>query len=697
MLNMKTSFGYVICFSLMLLSPMIQAQHKYDQPITSAVKVIANPKDNRITLRWAPTTSLAWVYGNQFGYTIQRITLVRSNTPLKAKEKIILSSYISPQPLAAWETEIRQNKYAAVAAQALYGKTFQINQPGGGGMMEMVNQAKESDQRFSFALFAADYSPVVAAMSGLGFVDDRVNYEEHYLYKVWVNMPDNRYPIDTGYVYTGLKEFRDLPAPPKPDVRFLDRQAVISWNYAYHNSTYIAYFIERSTDGRNFKSISSDPVVPAENTPKPTGIINVIDTLQDNNTTYTYRIKGISAFGETGPVSQSAEGRGKKSLSAAPAIRTVTVIGDSVIRVQWEYPSAVIDELSGFQIERSFAPKGPFKPISPVLLPASDEFIDSRPGVSNYYRVVAMNADDRTYSFPHLAQLQDTIPPALPTGVTGMADTLGVVFLQWNPNKETDLLGYRVYRANFDTHEYGQITVSPVSAPAFTDTINLKTLTRNVYYKIVAIDRHFNPSAFSEAVTVHRPDVLPPAAPSFHHIAYQPGNGIIVRWIRSASTDIRNYLIYRRTTLDQSWRLLTLLSDTASQFIDTQVQNKNMYEYSLVASDQSGLQSIPCAPVRITINDHSNKPIIEKFSAKVDTDNKQILLSWTYDAPEVQQFLIYRHGVDGRMRLYESVPSGILQFSDSHLTVNTHYQYSIKAVFRDGAHSPFSKVIKVLY
>jgi hypothetical protein len=70
---------------------------------------------------------------------------------------------------------------------------------------------------------------------------------------------------------------------------------------------------------------------------------------------------------------------------------------------------------------------------------------------------------------------------------------------------------------------------------------------------------------------------------------------------------------------------------------------------------------------------------------------------WSYDTPEVQQFWIYREDAEGRMRLLESVSPDVKQFSDKMLTVNTQYQYSIKAVFRDGAHSPFSKLVKVLY
>jgi uncharacterized protein len=672
------------------------AQQKPEQATVPAVRVIANPKENEIMLRWAPTTPPAWQYANQYGYTVQRITLVRNNVPLKVREKITLAQAIMPQPLAAWEAEVKKNKYAAVAAQALYGKRFEVSQQGS-GMAQMMNQAKESEQRFSFTLFAADYSPVVAAMCGLAFTDTHSDPNAQYLYKVWVNMKDSRYPIDTGYVYTGLKNHRPLPMPPQPEVQFMDRQAVISWKYALQGSTYIAYVIERSSGGAAFNSISSEPIVPTENTATPTGIIHVIDTLQGNGIAYTYRVKGISAFGETGPASPATTGHGKRSLSAAPAIRKITVVDNKQVTLQWEYPAAQIEELTGFQVERSFSPNGKFESVSPVLKPETNEFTDASPGASNYYRVAAMNAEDKTFSFPHQALLTDSIPPSAPRSISGTADTLGIVSLHWESNTEDDLLGYRVYRSNFDSHEYGQVTVSPLTQPFFTDTINLKTLTRNVYYKVVAVDKHFNPSKFSDAVEVQRPDVLPPSTPAFRTISYLPGKGVIIAWTASSSADIKQHLLYRRTTLDNTWRLVKAFTDTTSHFADTQVQNKNVYEYILVAADQSGLESKPAAPVRITVNDRSNKPPIDKFSAEAEEDKKQIRLTWRYDEADVLQFQIYRHGPDGKMRLFESVPATLYEFSDRQLTVNTQYQYSIKAVFRDGAQSPFSKVVKVTY
>jgi uncharacterized protein len=677
----------------------LPAQSGEATPGQAAIRVIANPRENKIMLRWAPTTPGAWEYANRYGYSLQRVTLLRGNTRVRVNNKVMLTQNLIARPLAAWETEVKKNKYAAVAAQALYGKTFQVTQQQS-NLTQLVNQVKERDQRFSFALFAADYSPAVAELSGLAFTDTQVNLDENYLYKIWVNMPDKKNAVDTGYVYVGLRDERALPVPQNPEIQFMDKTAIISWNYAYHAQTYIAYVVERAVagDGR-FTSITKDPIVPAENTPAPSGIIHVVDTLADNKIVFTYRIRGITAFGETGPVTPPLSGHGKKALSAAPAIKKVTVEDNVRVALQWGYPATVLSELTGFQVERAFSANGPFMPISSVLKPEVTTYTDLKPGGSNYYRIIALGMDDKSYSFPHLAQLLDSISPAPPVKLMASIDTTGLVTLKWNAGTEPDLLGYRVYRSNFKAHEYWQITTEPVYEPVFYDTINLKTLTQKIYYKVVAIDRHFNPSDLSAAVVVKKPDLLPPAAPAFTNIAYHGGKGIELQFMASTSADLKQHLVYKRTSADNSWRLGKIIpaSDRTGTFTDNDVSNKQAYEYRLIAVDSAGLESTPSTPIRISVNDRSNKPTPDNVLVKPNKDKMQIVLSWSYDLADVQQFRIYRKAEDGHLRLFASVPGNTLQFSDRQLTLNTQYEYTIQAVFADGAQSPFSKAVKIVY
>ena len=62
---------------------------------------------------------------------------------------------------------------------------------------------------------------------------------------------------------------------------------------------------------------------------------------------------------------------------------------------------------------------------------------------------------------------------------------------------KADLYGYRVFRANSKHEEFSQITVESVFYSHYTDTISLQTLTKKVYYKILAVDQRQNWSEFS--------------------------------------------------------------------------------------------------------------------------------------------------------------------------------------------------------
>ncbi|MCG8698275.1 MAG: hypothetical protein MI922_09495, partial [Bacteroidales bacterium] len=43
----------------------------------NAVHVISRPLKDSIILRWAPSDFITWQYGNQYGYMIERYTLMR--------------------------------------------------------------------------------------------------------------------------------------------------------------------------------------------------------------------------------------------------------------------------------------------------------------------------------------------------------------------------------------------------------------------------------------------------------------------------------------------------------------------------------------------------------------------------------------------------------------------------------------------
>ncbi len=73
-----------------------------------------------------------------------------------------------------------------------------------------------------------------------------------------------------------------------------------------------------------------------------------------------------------------------------------------------------------------------------------------------------------------------------------------------------DIRGFNVFYSNKPDHEFSLLTKTPLTDTVFRDTISLKTLTKKIYYKVVAVDYNSNYSKFSQILELKRPDVVPP-------------------------------------------------------------------------------------------------------------------------------------------------------------------------------------------
>lgn len=95
--------------------------------------------------------------------------------------------------------------------------------------------------------------------------------------------------------------------------------------------------------------------------------------------------------------------------------------------------------------------------------------------------------------------MRDTFPPATPAGLAAAPGT-GSIDLSWEPNTESDLAGYIVYRQPVAADGTlsgtpSRLTSTPVPAPAFSD---LTAVPGQMYsYRVVAIDSAGNQSALS--------------------------------------------------------------------------------------------------------------------------------------------------------------------------------------------------------
>ncbi|WP_034228257.1 fibronectin type III domain-containing protein [Aquimarina pacifica] len=661
------------------------------------VKVISVATKDAIKLRWGVTTPLAWKYANQYGYVIERKTIAIGDEILKEPiVKRLTVTPILPKPMMEWENFVDGNDNAAIAAQALYGEDFAVDmEEGGNALMQIINKAKVLEQRFSFALFAADQDYKVAEYSGLAYVDTDVKPNERYLYRVYTAIPEERIKVKFGGVYTGLSEYRPLPKPQEFIGIFKDKHALLSWNYKLLKREYTSYIIERSVDGTSFAKLNDRPLVNLnDKDEKSSERIFYIDSLPQNDKTYYYRIKGISPFGEVGPTSEVISGVGKAPLLHNPGIIEARLLPDNRSAViSWEFPEEGIETLDHFELFRSDMVNGKYTAVRSDIPKASRTITVTQLNTINYFSITAVGKDgSRRKSFPQMIQPVDDTPPAVPFGLIGTIDSTGVVQLQWQMNTEKDFLGYRVFRANLENEEFTQITIKPTPQNRFIDTIKIKNLNPKVYYKIQSFDKRYNPSNFSEVLTLVKPDVVPPTQPVFE--SFNAENGVIeLTWITSSSVDAAKTLIYRKEKgAETSWALIADINIPETKHRDTSVQSGITYLYTLVTIDESGLESEPITPLTIRSAKQTINPEIDKFDGLVNRDEKRIILQWKYKEGEINEFLLYRAEEDEKPTLYKVFTDQEEKFIDNNLKVNTHYTYLLKAVLDSGTSSPIKKI-----
>lgn len=667
-----------------------------------SLHAMAKSYGDSVVIRWAPGSATAWSLGNDSGYQVIRTDYSDPKHPVSV---LLTPKALLPMSLSQMKVHLdTANKYAAIAAQALYGNNFELTNVPPSTFAGKVSQGSSAmNFRFSFAMMSADFSAPVANALALRLVDRQVKKGGNYRYVIFSRGADKVYRVDSAEIFViNLKA--KTPSIPKGLKAFgFDRKIELHWNRRQLPG-YDAYYVQRSDDnGRSWHLLNKTPFFSPYNAPvvekkdslqrKIASVLRdhqvFFDSIPQNYKTYYYRISGLNAFGEQTSYTNDTVAVHGIDLTppSPPNIDSARNFSGNKIRITWTQQIQSPD-LAGYVVTRSNNARGPFYPIKNRLLSIKDtSFIDTAAIAHqpNYYVIVATDsAGNTSESLPKVAYLTDSLPPAPPTGVAGIIDSSGVVHLHWNKNKESDLKGYKVYYSYVPNYQFSQLTHFELSGNTFTDTIPMTTLNRKIYYRVVAVDRNNNHSNYSVTAELKKPIIIPPSAPTPGDI-YTDQSGAHIEWFESRSDGAAGYEIYRQekgkdwqpiARLDQDWERKSLL------FTDSTILPNTDYDYVAETIDSTGIHSVRSFDVHIRYALTHTLATPDAPQVLWDDKQKAVKISWKYEMDGNYFFILYKGLQNGLLVPWHSFDKGTISYSDRQLS-KRNYQYAIKVVSKD--------------
>ena len=678
----------VLTFLGILFVFLMQAQYNPVLTDTATVQLQARAQQNKILLRWAVDKPLEWQKANSYGFYLDKYVFKRNGVRVNPLEKVNPAPiFIKADPVKEWQQIVEDNDYAAIIAQALYGEGFEVEGTNQGQLAEIVNTVQEIEQRFSFGLYAADMNFEAAVKAGWGYIDYEVKSGEEYVYQIKTAIPQEVATVKSSSVLASIDTYEELPKPMGLHGVWGDKNVMLTWEYALFKTVYTSYNVERSEDGTDFKELSPTPIVNLNDKPNaPAKRMYYVDTLVQNNKKYYYRVYGISPFGEKGPYSEVISGEASPTLVFTPRISNFQwTDNENEAHIQWEYPEEGEVLITKFTMTRADKDEGPYELIFDSIPKNKRELLYSDLHPSNYIKIQAVGENNQVKeSFSTLIQPVDSIPPSPPINLEGIVDSLGVVTVSWQANIEKDILGYRVFRKNIEKEEPVQITVAPIEAINFKDTVQLKSLNSKVYYSVIAVDKRYNQSDFSETLMLEKPDVVPPSSPIFTN--YKIENGTVqLQWEPSTEEEATHNLYKKNITDDTAWEIVFSTNDTLKKYTDKEVLGNKTYRYAIMATDKSGLESEPSTPITVTITNIEPKAYIKSFTGYANREVHEINLHWKLqDEEEIAEVTIYKNEIGQPPVTFKVLPASITELTDKDINPNNTYNYHIRAILNSG-------------
>ena len=444
----------------------------------------------------------------------------------------------------------------------------------------------------------------------------------------------------------------------------------LTWTAASANSTIVSYKIYRN-----------GTQVGTSSTPSYT------DTGLAPLTAYTYRVSGVNGSGvESSQSSQvSATTLADTTAPSVPAGLTATANGMDKVDLSW---TASTDDVAvtGYRVYRCTG--AACSNYTQIGTTSGTTYNDTglTAETTYRYRIAAVDAAGNASAqgtAVSATTAQDTAAPTVPTGVSATAVSISQINLSWAASTDNiAVTGYKVYRCTgVSCSNYTQ--VGTPSGTTYNDTgLTVSTTYR---YQVTALDARGNESARSTTVSAAtNSDTTAPSVPAGLSGTATSMTTIDLTW--AASTDnvgVAGYRVFRNGT--------QVGTTSATTYSDTGLTKSTAYSYTVLAYDAAGNPSAQTAPVSVTTLNDTTAPSVPTGLSGTAVSMTAIDLTWTAstDNIAVTGYKVFRNGTQ-----IADVTTGTA-YSDTGLTQNTNYSYTVLAYDADGNQSAQTSVVSV--
>lgn len=676
--------------------------------------VITRSYGDSVVLRWAAHDAAIWILANHYGWNIYRDKTESELTEGDTVFTIKLNS--EPiRPLSLEEMQRRYDSthtYVGVAAQALYGPSY-FNPKESDGMENYIfRRDQEQTQRQVMAYLAAEGHPDAADALGLRFVDRTVKKGEVYTYHVECLIPRDIARLPIQVLDVACQPFSRSENQLVQKISFLQNSPFTAFIFWPKNQL-SGYYVERSEDnGKNWISLTEAPIFghdPSKDDYEVfgddigrllVGHVGFIDSLKLDKK-YVYRVRGFDAFGDYAPSRKSETFQMEDLIPPTiPVLEFIVPEDNKVCTLNW-FVEKTDDDLKGFVVTFSDGPEGPWSRITDVLPPDTRQWVDKNAydRGRGFYRLFAMDKSGNvSYSLSQINNIEDDIAPSAPTGLVGVVDTSGVVLLEWNENPEKDVLGYRVYFANQLDHDFMQKTGRRYEENSFWDTLSMHTLTKYIYYYVVAEDNSHNFSLPSDTLAIPVPDIVPPGAAVLKDHT-QTDESVTFSWMQSTSNDVVAYVVYRKKDNEKQWKQVRIFHPEELEpgahitFTDYPEPSATNYNYCIEVFDNSRLSSGKTGQTTVRFRGASVVEIPLTLKASLNKAKTCANLEFTYEYKSKKDYygVIYK-SVNGEPAYpCASFHRGENKYTDCNLKAGDKVTYTVQMFLGAGKRSQVSK------